>query len=61
MIFNYKRVSTIVQSTERQLIDVPCDREYEDMALSSRIVRLLVWSLDNLIKSFAPSINFSSS
>ena len=30
MIFNYKRVSTIVQSTERQLIDVPCDREYED-------------------------------
>lgn len=30
MIFNYKRVSTIVQSTERQLLDVPCDREYED-------------------------------
>lgn len=30
MIFNYKRVSTVVQSTERQLIDVPCDREYED-------------------------------
>ena len=30
MIFNYKRVSTIVQSTERQLIDVPSDREYED-------------------------------
>ena len=30
MIFNYKRVSTVVQSTERQLIDVFCDREYED-------------------------------
>ena len=30
MIFNYKRVSTLIQSTERQLIDVPCDREYED-------------------------------
>lgn len=30
MIFNYKRVSTIIRSTERQLIDVPCDREYED-------------------------------
>lgn len=30
MIFNYKRVSTLVQSTERQLIDIPCDREYED-------------------------------
>mgnify|MGYP003292647839 CR=1 FL=1 len=30
MIFNYKRVSTIVQSTERQLLNIPCDREYED-------------------------------
>ena len=30
MIFNYKRVSTIVQSTERQLLGIPCDREYED-------------------------------
>ncbi len=30
MIFNYKRVSTIIQSTERQLLDVECDREYED-------------------------------
>ncbi|MFI3242579.1 MAG: recombinase family protein [Alphaproteobacteria bacterium] len=30
MIFNYKRVSTIIQSTERQLLDIECDREYED-------------------------------
>ncbi len=30
MIFNYKRVSTLVQSTERQLTDIKCDREYED-------------------------------
>ena len=30
MIFNYKRVSTIVQNTERQLQNVFCDREYED-------------------------------
>jgi DNA invertase Pin-like site-specific DNA recombinase len=30
MIFNYLRVSTIVQNTERQLQDVPCDRLYED-------------------------------
>lgn len=30
MIFNYKRVSTVVQNTERQLAGVVCDREYED-------------------------------
>ena len=30
MIFNYKRVSTLDQNTERQLVDVACDREYED-------------------------------
>lgn len=30
MIFNYKRVSTLIQNTERQLLDVYCDREYED-------------------------------
>lgn len=30
MIFNYKRVSTVIQNTERQLQDVPCDRLYED-------------------------------
>ncbi len=28
MIFNYKRVSTIDQNTERQLLDIACDREY---------------------------------
>ena len=30
MMFNYKRVSTVIQNTERQLQDVPCDRLYED-------------------------------
>ena len=30
MIFNYIRVSTILQNTERQLLDVPCNRVYED-------------------------------
>ena len=30
MIFNYLRVSTVLQNTERQLNDVPCDRVYED-------------------------------
>ena len=28
MIFNYKRVSTTDQNTERQLLDIPCDRAY---------------------------------
>jgi DNA invertase Pin-like site-specific DNA recombinase len=32
MIFNYIRVSSILQKTERQLLDVPCDRVYEDKA-----------------------------
>lgn len=30
MIFNYLRVSTILQNTERQLLDIECDRIYED-------------------------------
>ena len=30
MIFNYIRVSTVIQNTFRQLVDVPCDRLYED-------------------------------
>jgi DNA invertase Pin-like site-specific DNA recombinase len=30
MIFNYRRVSTVLQNTDRQLFDVPFDREYED-------------------------------
>lgn len=30
MIFNYIRVSTIEQNTERQLRDVVCDRVYEE-------------------------------
>jgi len=30
MIFNYIRVSTVQQNTDRQLLDVPCDRVYEE-------------------------------
>ena len=30
MIFNYKRVSTADQNTERQLLNIKCDREFED-------------------------------
>jgi len=32
MIFNYIRVSTAIQNTERQLYNIPCDREYIDKA-----------------------------
>ena len=30
MIFNYIRVSSVQQSTDRQLLDVKCDRTYEE-------------------------------
>jgi len=30
MIFNYLRVSTVIQNTERQLLNIPCDRTYTD-------------------------------
>ena len=30
MIFNYIRVSTVIQNTERQLAGVQCDRSFED-------------------------------
>lgn len=30
MIFNYIRVSSLSQHTERQLVDIPCDRIFED-------------------------------
>ena len=30
MIFNYIRVSTISQNTDRQLVGVPCDREFTE-------------------------------
>ena len=32
LTFNYLRVSTVIQNTERQLLDVPCDREFIDKA-----------------------------
>jgi DNA invertase Pin-like site-specific DNA recombinase len=30
MIFNYIRVSTVDQNTDRQLVDIQCDRTYEE-------------------------------
>ena len=30
IIFNYIRVSTVQQNTDRQLLNVPCDRIYEE-------------------------------
>jgi len=32
MIFNYKRVSTAEQNTERQLLEIECDREFVETA-----------------------------
>ena len=32
LTFNYLRVSTVLQNTERQLFNVPCDREFIDKA-----------------------------
>lgn len=49
MIFNYKRVSTIDQNTDRQLINIPCDREYEDKLSGKNTNRpQLQAMLDNL-------------
>lgn len=39
MIFNYIRVSTIDQNTARQLVGVPCDREYIDKASGKDVNR----------------------
>ena len=32
LVFNYIRVSSVLQNTERQLLNIPCDREYTDKA-----------------------------
>lgn len=39
MIVNYIRVSTIDQNTSRQLVDVPCDKEFIDKASGKDVKR----------------------
>ncbi|GAW86768.1 conserved hypothetical protein [Bathymodiolus platifrons methanotrophic gill symbiont] len=39
MIFNYIRVSTVFQNTDRQLINVACDRTYEEKVSGKDINR----------------------
>ena len=39
MIFNYKRVSTTDQNTERQLLNIVCDREYVEKISGKNINR----------------------
>lgn len=39
MIFNYKRVSTTDQNTERQLLNITCDREYLEKISGKNINR----------------------
>ena len=49
MIFNYIRVSTIQQNDERQLISIPCDREYREKLSGKDVNRPeLKKLLDNL-------------
>ena len=49
MIFNYIRVSTIQQNDERQLIRIPCDREYREKLSGKDVNRPeLKKLLDNL-------------
>lgn len=43
MIFNYIRVSTIEQNTERQLRDVVCDRVYEEKISGKTAVWLPIY------------------
>jgi len=51
MIFNYIRVSTVEQNTARQLVDVPCDRIYQEKVSAKDAKRpQLQAMLDNLRK-----------
>lgn len=50
MIFNYKRVSTIQQNTERQLVDVPCDREFVEHASGKDRNRPELQNLLNMLR-----------
>lgn len=54
MIFNYIRVSTIEQNTERQLRDVVCDRVYNffysniiNLKYGESFVKILLYFLKN--------------
>jgi len=50
MIFNYKRVSTIEQNTERQLLDIHCDREFIETASGKDVNRPELQLLLSLIR-----------
>lgn len=49
MIFNYIRVSTVSQNTDRQLVDIPCDREFVEKVSAKDMERpQLLAMLSNL-------------
>ena len=50
MIFNYKRVSTTEQNTERQLIGVDCDREFIETASGKDTNRIQLQALLGVIR-----------
>lgn len=54
MIFNYKRVSTTDQNTERQLLDISCDREYVEK-ISGKDTNRLDFYFDNNFLSLSLS------
>lgn len=50
MIFNYIRVSTIHQNTARQLVGVPCDREYLEKVSAKDMQRPQLQALLNNLR-----------
>ena len=50
MIFNYIRVSTLTQNTSRQLVDIPCDREFIEYASGKDTNRIELTNLLNMIR-----------
>lgn len=51
MIFNYIRCSTVEQNTARQLVDVPCDQKFTDMASGKNVKRPELQNLLNTIRA----------
>ena len=50
MIFNYVRVSTLDQNTERQLLNIYCDREFKDTVSGKDIERPQLQLLLSIIR-----------
>ncbi|MBW9259071.1 MAG: recombinase family protein [Candidatus Thiodiazotropha sp. (ex. Lucinisca nassula)] len=51
MIFNYIRVSTVAQNTDRQLVGVSCDREYLEKVSAKDAERVELTNMLNNLRS----------